>query len=98
VVVRPSESLGRLAADFVRSADFRARVHGPLGRMFSRLAEGETEHEGDLLSHLLFDGRFAAALIALGREDARARADELCRLLDPTAPTRARQTSRRAVG
>jgi NTE family protein len=98
VVIRPSESIGRVAADFVRSPDFRRRVKGTAGRLFARLAEGEGEHEADLLSHLLFDGRFAAELIALGRQDAKARLDELCTLFDelPQHGTKAETPANRA--
>ena len=47
-----------------------------------RLAEGEAAREADLLSYLLFDGRFASQLIDLGRADARAQHEELCALFD----------------
>jgi NTE family protein len=77
VLVRPSQSLGQLAAEHVRGARFRARVGSAVGLLFSRLAEGESEYEADLLSYLLFDGAFAALLMELGRADARSRADEL---------------------
>jgi NTE family protein len=79
MLVRASEDIGALAADFVHR-------HGPAmkgftGRLMRRLAgaSGTIAHnESDLLSYLLFDGRFAAQLIELGRADARARHDELC--------------------
>jgi NTE family protein len=38
--------------------------------------------EADLLSYLLFDGEFAAEIMALGESDARARSDELCELFE----------------
>jgi NTE family protein len=77
VLVRPSQSLGQLAAEHVRGSRFRARVSGAVGALFSRLAEGESEYEADLLSYLLFDGTFAAALMELGRADARDQGEEL---------------------
>ena len=43
-----------------------------------RLAEGGRTRSGDLLAYLLFDGGFAAELIALGRADARAHHEKLC--------------------
>jgi NTE family protein len=76
VVIRPSESLGRLAADYVSGRAFRSR-RGSTAAAFLRLAEAEAEHEADLVSYLLFDGPFAQQLIELGRADARAAGDRL---------------------
>jgi NTE family protein len=82
VHIRPSEDIGALAAQFVAAG--RMRVQGTLARrLIHRLAEGESAHESDLLSYLLFDGDFAAELIALGRHDAAAKLDELATLFDP---------------
>jgi NTE family protein len=75
--ISASEDIGKLAATFVRTPRFRKRCSGLLERAFSRLAEGEAANEADLLSYLLFDGAFAAELIALGRRDARRRHDEI---------------------
>jgi NTE family protein len=77
VLVRPSQSLGQLAAEHVRGARFRARVGATMGALFARLAEGESEYEADLLSYLLFDGEFAALLMELGRADACNQGEEL---------------------
>lgn len=78
VLIRASQDIGHLAADFVRSPGFRSRAHGLVGKIIRRLAEGENRREADLLSYLLFDGEFARQLIELGRSDARARHEELC--------------------
>jgi NTE family protein len=78
-LVRPSESLGRLAADHVRSRVFRERK-GAVAAAFARLVEAEGEHEADLVSYLLFDGAFARDLIELGHADARAARDALAAL------------------
>jgi NTE family protein len=78
LLVRASEDIGRLAAEHVRSPAF-ARIGGVAGRLMRRLAEPDSRSESDLLSYLLFDGAFCAHLIELGRADARARHEELCR-------------------
>ncbi|HEX3763233.1 MAG TPA: patatin-like phospholipase family protein, partial [Kofleriaceae bacterium] len=79
VHIRPSEDIGTLAAEFVRSG--RMQVHGMVARrLIQRLAAGEARHESDLLSYLLFDGNFASQLIELGRHDAARKADELAQL------------------
>ncbi|HMG53194.1 MAG TPA: patatin-like phospholipase family protein [Kofleriaceae bacterium] len=86
VHIRPSEDIGALAAEFVRSG--RMRVNGLVARrLIQRLAAGEARHESDLLSYLLFDGRFAADLIELGRHDAAVKADELAQLFDVSEAT-----------
>ena len=48
-----------------------------MSRLLHKVAD-ENESEADLLSYLLFDGEFAAQLIELGRQDARAQHQELC--------------------
>jgi NTE family protein len=81
VHIRPSEDIGRLAAEFVSAG--RMRVSGMVARrLIQRLAAGEARHESDLLSYLLFDGDFASELIELGRHDAAKKADELATLFD----------------
>lgn len=77
LLVRASQDIGRMAADFVRSTAF-ARVGGLTGRLMRRIAEPDSRNEADLLSYLLFDGEFAGQLIELGRADAAARHEELC--------------------
>lgn len=73
LAIRPTEDLGRIAADHVRSR----RVPGSIPqRLLSLLDVGEGS-ESDLASYLLFDGTFAARLIDLGRADAAARHREL---------------------
>jgi NTE family protein len=75
VYIRASQDIGVLAADYVRSPGFARRVPGLLGRGIRKIGESETE--ADLLSYVLFDGPFARLLIEMGRNDARARHEEL---------------------
>ena len=76
MLVRASEDIGKLATDFVRT--HQHKMKGLTGRLIRRLAAGGGDpNESDLLSYVLFDGRFAKQLIDLGFRDARARHDEL---------------------
>ncbi len=77
MLVRASEDIGALAGDFVRKHSHA--ISGLTGRLIRRLASNQNDpNESDLLSYVLFDGRFAKTLIDLGRRDAAARHDELC--------------------
>ncbi len=72
LLVRPSRDLGELAAEYVKTAEFRRRSGGLAHRAILRLVEREAPREADMASYLLFDGAFADILIDLGRRDARA--------------------------
>jgi NTE family protein len=85
VLIRASQNISAMAADFVRTPAFASRAPGMVGRLLRRLA-GDVGEESDLLSYLLFDGEFAHQLMDVGREDARARHEELCRFFDKLAP------------
>ncbi len=80
MLVRASQDIGALASQFVRQKKFASS--GLTGRLMKRLASEDAQNESDLLSYLLFEGGFAKELIDLGREDARARHDELCAFFD----------------
>ncbi|MBN1209891.1 MAG: patatin-like phospholipase family protein [Myxococcaceae bacterium] len=73
LLVRPSRDLGELAAEYVRTPEFRKRSNGLAHRAILRLVEREAPREADMASYLLFDGGFADILIDQGRQDARAR-------------------------
>lgn len=81
LVVRASQPIGRLAGELVRSRRFAGR--GLIGRLLRSIAAAEGTPEADLTAYLLFDGDFAAELIALGRNDARAHHEALCALVEP---------------
>jgi NTE family protein len=82
IVIRASQDIGLLCGDFVRGPAFARSRKGLTGRALRRLARSEGMEEADLLSYLLFDGEFAAEIMALGEADARARSDELCELFE----------------
>ncbi|MCA9547657.1 MAG: hypothetical protein KC613_24810, partial [Myxococcales bacterium] len=81
VVLRPSQDLGRLAAEHVRGGQLRARS-ALTSRTVRLLAKMEHPTEADLTSYLLFDGGYCDKLLNLGMEDAAARRDDLLRFFE----------------
>jgi len=83
--IRPSQDLGKLAADVLSRPAVRARLSGPAGYLMRRIGENavETQDPSDLLSYLLFDGEYARELIALGERDAHEVREELDAFLGP---------------
>ena len=80
-VVRPSQDIGRIAADCLRRSGAR-RSLGPLAALAARLStSGVPADEADLLSYLYFDRFFTSQLVELGRADARAEQDRILALL-----------------
>jgi NTE family protein len=73
--LRPSEDMGKLAADHVRRGKL---IGNPFltKRLLSALDVGVGD-EADLASYILFDGHFCRQLIEMGRADAHARRDEI---------------------
>ncbi len=73
--IRPSEDIGRLAADYVRRGKLRG---GPVvTRRILQMLDVGVGTEADLASYLLFDGDFCRKLVDLGCADASARREEL---------------------
>jgi len=80
-VLRPSENLGRLAADCWRRTG-GVRALGALPGLAIGLAQiGVPKDEADLLSYLYFDRGFTSELVELGRQDALRMEDEIVELL-----------------
>ncbi len=80
-VIRPSQDIGRLAAECQRESG-GARAVGLLNSLIARAAaRGTPEDEADLLSYIFFDRCFTGRLVEMGREDTRAREHEILALL-----------------
>lgn len=79
LTVRPSDRLGRLAAEHIRER--RLNTQG-LSRQLLRWLDQRTTEDADLASYLLFDSQFARRLIDVGRSDARARRAEILAFLE----------------
>lgn len=86
LALRPSEDIGQIAADHVA----RSQRRGSLLQQILRALDDRERGEADLASYLLFDGKFAADLIHLGRRDARAHRDELLEFFDIGSTPQAR--------
>lgn len=87
LVIRPSEDLGRIAAEMRRS---RAGLGGSaLARLLMRSVESSGRPgEADLLSYFLFDARYIGELLRLGYCDARACEEELAAFFSDGPPSR----------
>jgi NTE family protein len=92
LAMRPSEDIGKLAADHVSRGQLRGGAH--LSKQVLRALYLGGDSDADLASYVLFDGGFAKRLIDMGRADAAARRDEILAFfegdegIDPTRATR----------
>ena len=88
LVLRPTTDLGKIALEYLaeRGTDFKTDW---VSRMVLKRAyeAGEAGAEADWASYILFDGGFAERLIAAGRADTQARADEICAFFSTAACT-----------
>ena len=80
-VIGPSRDLGTMAAQLIKDKSFRGSLAW-VWRMVMNLLDSGRPEESDLLSYLLFDGRFAQDLIQLGYDDAKARRTDICRFFE----------------
>jgi len=80
-VVRPSEDLGRIAADCFHSRGGAAAMDLLPSLIVRAALRGVPPEEADLLSYLYFDRCFTRRLVDLGRADAHAAEDEILELL-----------------
>jgi len=87
LVVRPSQGIGHLAAQYVRQGRLKT---GPLltRRLFKMMDVGVGD-DADLTSYFLFDGGFARELVELGRSDAKDMKSEILSFLESAASTEA---------
>jgi NTE family protein len=75
VFIRPSEDIGRLAAEY------EPRLPAPLRHMLGGIGTHETTN-ADLLSLLMFQPEYLRRLMEIGERDFEARADDVAALLD----------------
>jgi NTE family protein len=77
LLVRPNEDIAAVAAKHLRLGSVITRAGPVVGPLLRRLAGTGGEREGDLLSYLMFDGEYAADLVAMGMRDADAMRQQL---------------------
>jgi NTE family protein len=75
VFIRPSQDIGRLAAEF------EPRLPGPLRHMLGGIGTLETSNP-DLLSLLMFQPDYLRRLVEIGEQDFESRADDVAALLE----------------
>ncbi len=75
VLIRPTRDIGAMASRFV--SENHPSFGGLPGWLLSKLSASPSLANSDLISFILFDGRFAEELIELGKHDAHACREQL---------------------
>jgi NTE family protein len=81
VHIRPSVDIGVMASDYVKSGRVKLKSRAAKW-ILGKLSSGESKHENDFLTYLMFDGGFASELIDLGYHDAAAHEEDLIQLFN----------------
>lgn len=77
LALSPSRDLGAMALDFLATHRRVLAREGPLGLGLAAVARRLADSGTDLVSYVLFDGRYTRQLVELGRRDVWDRADEV---------------------
>jgi NTE family protein len=77
LLVRPNEDIAAVALKHLRLGSVTSRAGPVVGPLLRRIAGTGGDRGGDLLSYLLFDGEYAADLVAMGMRDADAMRQQL---------------------
>lgn len=77
LVFTPSRDLGELAGEYIRTKLHTADLKPIMRYLIERTVSSSPQTEADWASYLLFEGGFAAELIAVGHADALSRRDEV---------------------
>ncbi len=85
LLIQPSSDIGRIAAQILDRQREQGRLSTVLRVLLGTLGVGEQPLEADLLSYLLFEEEYTAALLTLGYADARAQEAALVEFFEDEA-------------